>query len=198
MPQELNIRTDSKKAEAILRRVNRTDPAPEDMKEFRALIREKPREYAQIGAMLLDARQMYLNSMSGIERECVPLRLAEIEKELSMPGDGAMEKLLISHVVLCFLRLMMIERQYTGVMAESISLTLGVYWEKRLSMAQKRFTRASENLMRVRKLMRRAVTVVAINNGERLSDSLNQRFGDGPRPKPITNREIAPMKRSGK
>jgi hypothetical protein len=37
------------------------------------------------------------------------------------PGDGAMEKILTSHVVLWWLRLTMIERQYTNVMNQSIS-----------------------------------------------------------------------------
>lgn len=165
--QEMNIRTDCKKAEAILRKVNRKDPTSEDMKAFRALVAERPRDYTELGATFLDSRQIYLNSMNGIEREAIKLRLVEVEKELSAPGDGAMEKLLISHVALCWLRLMMIEREYTIVMNQSITLTLGAYWEKRLNATQKRFIRATENLMRVRKLMRRAVTVVAINNSDR-------------------------------
>jgi hypothetical protein len=37
-------------------------------------------------------------------------------------------------------------------MKQSHTLTLGMYWEKRLSAAQRRFTRACETLARVRKL----------------------------------------------
>ena len=39
-------------------------------------------------------------------------------------------------------------------MSQLITLTLGMYWEKRLSAAQKHFTRACETLARVRKLSR--------------------------------------------
>jgi hypothetical protein len=172
--QAIDIRVDRKEAEAILRRVNRKDPASKDMESFRALIVEKPRTYTDLGATFLDARQVYLNTLNGIERECIKLRLEEIEKELSAPGDGAMEGLLIDHVVLCWLRLMMVERQYTVAMDQSISLTLGLFWEKRLGAAQKRFIRATENLARVRKLMRRAITVVAVNSG-RTAEPPNQR-----------------------
>src|SRR5262245_32803456 len=169
---ELNIRVSYKRAEAILRRVNTNKPSPKDMEAFRALIAEKPRQYTELGATFLDSRQVYLNTLNGVERECIKLRLAEVEKELSAPGDGAIERLLIGHVTLCWLRLMMIEREYAVVMNQSISLTLGAYWEKRLSATQKRFIRATENLMRVRKLLRRAtVTVVAINNSGRLTPS---------------------------
>jgi hypothetical protein len=44
--------------------------------------------------------------------------------------------------------------QRLNAMKQSITLTLGMYWEKRLSAAQRRFTRACETLARVRKLSR--------------------------------------------
>lgn len=164
MQQEVDIRVNDKRAEAILRKVNTNTPSRADMAAFQSLIAEKPRVYTEIGAACLDARQMYLNTMNAIQRESIKLRLAEIERELSDPGDGAMEKLLVNHVVLCWLRLTMIEREYTHFMDQSITLTLGAYWEKRLSAAQKRFTRATENLARVRRLLRRpGIAVVAIN-----------------------------------
>jgi hypothetical protein len=141
------------------------------MEAYRGLIAEKPREFAEIGGICLNARDVYLDTLNGFEREPIKLRLAEIEQELSAPSDGAMERLLIGHVVLCWLRLMMVDRGYTCALDQSITLTLGAYWEKRLSAAQKRFTRSVENLARVRKLMRRAVTVVAVNNSGSLSRS---------------------------
>ena len=41
---------------------------------------------------------------------------------------------------------------YTNVMRQSLTMTLGSYWEKRLAAAQKRFNRTCESLERVRKL----------------------------------------------
>jgi hypothetical protein len=37
-------------------------------------------------------------------------------------------------------------------MRQSLTMTLGSYWEKRLAAAQKRFNRTCESLERVRKL----------------------------------------------
>jgi hypothetical protein len=65
-----------------------------------------------------------------------------------------LEQLLIQHAALCWLKLTLAELAYSGVMKGSITLTLGLYMEKRLSMAQKRFTRSCETLTRVRKLSR--------------------------------------------
>lgn len=45
-------------------------------------------------------------------------------------------------------------RSKASTMAQSITLTLGMYWEKPLTAAQRRFTRACETLTRVRKLSR--------------------------------------------
>ena len=175
MRQELNIRVADKRAEAIINRVNAENPSRKDREAFQALVAEKPQAWAEMGAVCLNARDLYLSTMRPIEAEAIKLRLAEIEKELALPGDGPMEKLLIGHIVLCHLRLQMIERAYTDAMNQSHSLTLGIYWEKRLSAAQKRFIRATENLARVRKLMRRAVTVVAIDNSVRTRDDARRR-----------------------
>jgi len=65
-----------------------------------------------------------------------------------------LEQLLIQQAALCWLKLNIVELQYSSVMKQSITLTLGMYWEKRLTTAQRRFTQACETLARVRKLSR--------------------------------------------
>ncbi|HEV8136372.1 MAG TPA: hypothetical protein VGP85_16955 [Pyrinomonadaceae bacterium] len=57
-------------------------------------------------------------------------------------------------------------------MAQSITLTLGMYWEKRLSAAQRRFTRACETLARVRKLSRNTPALqfnIATSGGQQVN-----------------------------
>jgi hypothetical protein len=77
-----------------------------------------------------------------------------LKKDLGSDGAPMLEQLLIQHAALCWLRLNLTELGYSSAMSQSISLTLGVYWEKRLTAAQKRFTRACETLTRVRKWSR--------------------------------------------
>ena len=59
-----------------------------------------------------------------------------------------------------------------GVMKRSITLTLGMYWDRRLSAAQKRFTRACETLARVRKLSLNTPALqfnIAANGGQQVN-----------------------------
>lgn len=60
----------------------------------------------------------------------------------------------IEQTALCWLKLNLVELSYSGTMAQSITLPLGMYWKKRLSAAQRGFTRACETLARVRRLSR--------------------------------------------
>jgi hypothetical protein len=87
-------------------------------------------------------------------KECWKHRLQKLKKELGAVGAPLLEQLLIQNAALCWLHLSLVEISYSSVMKQSISLTLGVYWEKRLTAAQRRFTRACETLARVRKLSR--------------------------------------------
>jgi hypothetical protein len=66
-----------------------------------------------------------------------------------------LERLLIDHIVLCWLRLYDTELRYEAALKEGMSLTLGTYWERKLSSNQHRYLRAVESLARMRKLMER-------------------------------------------
>jgi hypothetical protein len=74
-------------------------------------------------------------------KECWKQRLQALKKDLGYGDAPLLEKLLIQQAALCWLKLNLVELSYSGTMAQSITLTL-MYWEKRLSAAQKRFTRA--------------------------------------------------------
>ena len=79
-------------------------------------------------------------------------RVAEVRKDLGYDDAPPLEKLLIQHVALCHLRLAVVEMQHQQYTKGSHTLTAGVYWDRRLSAAQRRFTRAAVQLARVRKL----------------------------------------------
>jgi hypothetical protein len=87
-------------------------------------------------------------------KECWKHRLQVLKKELGADDAPLLEQLLIQQAALCWLKLNLVELSYSSTMRQSITLTLGVYWEKRLTAAQRRFTRACEALARVRKLSR--------------------------------------------
>ena len=90
-------------------------------------------------------------------------------------GSGPMlEQLLIQHAALCWLRLTLAELAYSNVVKGSITLTLGLYMEKRLTMAQKRFKRSCETLARVRKPSRNTPALqfnIATGGGQQVNVS---------------------------
>jgi hypothetical protein len=87
-------------------------------------------------------------------RECWRQRLRAMRSDLGYADSSSLERLLIQQVTLCWLNLNLTEYRHTNVMKQSISFSCGIYWDKRLTAAQRRFTRACETLARVRKLSR--------------------------------------------
>lgn len=78
----------------------------------------------------------------------------------------------IQHAALSWLKLSLVELHYSHTMKQSITLTHGVFWEKRLTAAQRRFTRACETLARVRKLSRKVPALqlnIAASGGQQVN-----------------------------
>ena len=69
--------------------------------------------------------------------------------------------MLAHHAAICWLRLADAEAQFTLRTSNQHTLTSGIYYEKRLAMAQRRFKRAVETLERVRMMKRRAEQIGA-------------------------------------
>lgn len=77
-----------------------------------------------------------------------------LRQEMGYDEATPAERVLIEHAVLCHVRLGMIEHLYSRHTSGSTDLT--EHYEKRLTLAQRRFTRAVETLARVRALLARA------------------------------------------
>lgn len=88
-------------------------------------------------------------------RECWKQRLQSMRADMGHDTSTPLERLLIQQVTLCWLNLNLLEYRHVNIMKQSISLNVGSYWDKRLSMSQRRFTRACESLARVRRLSHR-------------------------------------------
>lgn len=109
-------------------------------------------------------------------KECWKQRLQALEKELGSDAAPILEQLLIQQTALCWLKLNLMELSYSSVMKQSITLTLGMYWEKSLTAAQKRFARACETLARVRLILR---VLASVQEKLKLLMQRWQRSGDG-------------------
>ncbi|MDQ5828097.1 MAG: hypothetical protein M3441_28615, partial [Chloroflexota bacterium] len=81
-----------------------------------------------------------------------------------------LERILIEQIIICWLRLNTLEIHYTTKTFESHTTETGLYWDRRLTNAQRRFTRACESLARVRRLARLNVQVnIAAEGGRQIN-----------------------------
>jgi hypothetical protein len=142
----------------VFAKANKNDPKPADLKAVRAMMGAHPdlelwRHYVSP----MRAAEGYVLSNAPMPEATMQVwcqRQASIRKELGYDDAPPLEKLLIEHVTLCHLRLAVVEIQHTQytLAAPSCALTAGVYWDRRLSAAQRRLARAAVQLARVRKL----------------------------------------------
>lgn len=77
-----------------------------------------------------------------------------LRQEMGIEEATPAERILIEHAVMCHVRLGMIEHLYSRNTSGRMDVT--EHYEKRLTLAQRRFTRAVETLARVRALLARA------------------------------------------
>jgi len=142
----------------LLDKTNKGNPQPKDVAALAELLNgNKSLElWRDVLSAAQYAERAVIENSPGVHgvKECWRLRLASLRNELGYVGAPILEQLLIQDAALSWLKLSIVELQYSHVMKQSITLTLGIFWEKRLSAAQRRFTRACETLARVRKLSR--------------------------------------------
>jgi hypothetical protein len=147
-----------KRFDELFSKTNNSKAKEADVDALRKIMRDNPERelWKRIGGVMAVAETFLLQTgpLSPGIHEILRERQQVLRKELGYDEASEMEQLLISHAALCWLRLGLTEIRYTSIMNQSITLTLGMYWEKRLTVAQRRFERACETLERVRLLAR--------------------------------------------
>ncbi len=139
----------------IFSATNKKNPKEEDLNALREMMREDASIWQTYGDWAKQTELVLLNEYfqsSGLILETVEKKLANLRDELGWQDATEIEKLLIRQVCLTWLRLYFVERQHHQNTFQSHSLTSGIYWDKRLSMAQKRHLKAIESLAKVRKM----------------------------------------------
>jgi hypothetical protein len=147
----------------LLAKVNKESPKSADVEAFSSLLYKNKgmelwktvRDVATLAEdSALAAISANPGSGSGI-KECWRQGLESMRADLGYASSPPLEQILIRQVTLCWLNLNLTEHRFTKGVRQPITLNVGLYWERRLSAAQQRFTRACESLARVRRLTRR-------------------------------------------
>jgi len=164
---------------AALSDANRQNPTPAATKKLRGLVAECTEAGVKPWQKLADP----LNAVLGLVlmKDAEPLRLGalpimwreqtnDLRDSLGAEDAPPLERMLIEHAVVCWLRLALMEFRYTAIVNANNTLRQVEHTERRLTEAQKRFNRACESLARVRKLSRPSLQInVAAEGGRQLN-----------------------------
>jgi hypothetical protein len=156
--------------------LNKERPNPADLEAFRKLLKEH--DGLQLWRRVAGIAQM--SETVALEQAAIPAglkelwerRLKDLRVDHGYNDAPIMEQLLIHQVVLCWLRLNLTEISYSSIVSQSVTLTKAMFWEKRLSAVQKRYTRACETLARIWKLSRNTPTLqvnIAAEGGQQVN-----------------------------
>lgn len=130
----------------------------EQLTEIEASIAKYPEAAAKLGNLSVHTQASMLKRIFGDTENLLKLSVLEhtnqVRRNLGYDDVGAIEKAIIDHVVVCWLRLYETESRYESLMREdSVTITRAEHWEKRLEIAQRRYLRAVESFAKVRRLL---------------------------------------------
>jgi len=153
-------------------KTNRKDARPADVEALRGVMSDNvgKKYWRRITAPMAAAETFILDHAEGINPGVAAVwreQLADIARRLRGENPSEAERLLARHAALCWIRLAEAEIQHAARTSGAHTLTGGAYWDKRLTTAQRRFTRACETLERVRMMRRRAGQIGGAAEAER-------------------------------
>ena len=158
---------------AILEKANTEDPDPADVRALQRVLRESPDLWREYGGGLAHQAIVHLLdniSMMVLVREFAKREVEAIRRSLGYDHAPEIERLLIDQVILCWLRLNLLEQRYTSIRNErAIGIDQAAFLERRLSAVQRRFLRAVETLARVRKVTRQTVAFQVNIGGQQVN-----------------------------
>lgn len=138
----------------MIDRTNKVKPKPEDVQILRQMLAECPKLWRVAGHMATLVSEARINgwNTSALVKESVKHGMEVLRADLGFAQAPPLEQMLIEHVVLCWVNLHMVELVHNDRLTASHTIEAGLYWDRRLSTAQRRYTRAVESLTKVRAL----------------------------------------------
>jgi hypothetical protein len=153
-----------KMADRLVATVNAQKPTKAQLAELRQALEDAPELVSDLGDISRQLKYKIVHSLApqpGLHI-AVKKQAEQIAKELGIEQASPLERLLIDQVVIAWLRWQAVEWTYQNNFEQSITLTKGIYLEKRLTAAHRRYLQAIESLARVRRLLARAPVQINI------------------------------------
>ncbi|GAA4399850.1 hypothetical protein GCM10023187_12360 [Nibrella viscosa] len=156
------VQTDERKVREqlsdLMRRCgNPEKPDPQAREELNRLIsregmaKEVMKQMDGLYDMALNQR-INLYTQADFMREMLLFKCIQLKEELGYLAGNPLERLAIEQIVLCWLNLHLTELSYSNALSQPHDIAVGIYWEKRVTLAGKRYSRALGTLAKVRNL----------------------------------------------
>lgn len=147
-----NDKSDFENLQALIKATDKENPKPEDLKAMRKHLNENSMLVRLNDFSELAFKRVIENSTkSALMKELLERQIEEKRESFGYQTATIFERMLIDQVILCHLRLSNLEMIHTSKLNENHSTETGLYWDKRLNSAQRRFTKACETLAKVQK-----------------------------------------------
>ena len=154
--KEALVKEVSTNLETLVKRTDKENPKPEDLKALRQYFDEAPDMAFMLGNLNRQVFNQVLEATTGksaLGKEAARRYIKEMKTQLGYDSSTFIEQMLIDEIIMRWLRLTSIENQHLHNLAESHTYARGLYYDKRLSLAQKRYLTALETLAKTRKLI---------------------------------------------
>jgi len=164
-PSKADDSTNEDELAEVLTRLERTDMERPEAKEVAALgetLETQPGIWRRASEMNRVTRKLILSGFPAGLHDSIRGELESIQHGLGYSEAAEIERLLIEQIGTCWLQVQVTQLGYTAITGESIPIERADHWERRLTGAQRRYTRAIEALARVRRLRRRGAAQVNI------------------------------------
>lgn len=158
MAKEITVKA-RKDNMALLKATNIKNPSEEDKQRLCEHLAENPQVWEHIADLSGKVRDSILSSLASesfLVQESYRHKLTAMRDGLGWQTASEVEKILIEQICLNWLRLNFVEIVHREKTAAGVTIDWGIYWDKVLDSAQKRYLRACESLAKVKKLLAEA------------------------------------------
>ena len=148
----------NKKNYDLFSATNKPNPKDEDKEALRKYFAEDSAVCLEIADLSGKVQKQVIENLADtyLVQESYKIKIAAMRDNLGWNNSSEIEKILIEQVCLNWLRLNYLESIHHSKTTASHSQDTGIYWDKRLNSAQRRYLRACESLAKVRKLLSEA------------------------------------------
>ena len=144
----------TQKLQALVHKTDLEKPARKDIAALRRALQQDQALWRRASDLNHMAHQQLTGKFPPAIREALYLRLEALQQDLGYAEAPAIERLLIEQVGTCWLNLHVTQLVYAVANAEPTNAAGADHWDRRLIAAQRRYLKAIETLMHVRRQLR--------------------------------------------